>query len=81
MALIELERKFNGCMQPLNEKLEARFDYLSVIVNEATQSLNEWDGDTEYSVGNLQNIRDEQVVQIFTKILFLVSTLMILEDF
>ena len=61
MALIEMEVELKKYLEPTTQKAEKRIDELSAILRETTQTLNEWDSETEKSVSELHRARDEQV--------------------
>ena len=61
MALIEIEAELKKHLEPSKQKAEERIDGLSAIVRETTQTLNDWDSETEKSVSVLHKARDEQV--------------------
>ena len=61
MALIEMEAELKKYLEPTKQQAEERIDELSAIVREATQTLSEWDSDTEKSITQLHRARDEQV--------------------
>ena len=61
MALIEMETELKKYLEPTKQRAEERIDELSAIVRETTQTLNEWDSDTEKSISELHRGRDEQV--------------------
>ena len=61
MALIEIEAELKKHLEPSKQKAEERIDGLSAIVRETTQTLSDWDSETEKSVSVLHKARDEQV--------------------
>ena len=61
MALIEMEAELKKYLEPTQQRAEDRIDELSAIVRVATQTLKEWDSDTEISITQLHTARDEQV--------------------
>ena len=61
MALIEIESELKKHLEPSKQRAEERIDGLSAIVRETTQTLNNWDSETENAVRELHNARDEQV--------------------
>ena len=62
MALIfQLEKELITSLEPLKEKVEDRVDELSALVEETAECLNLWDTDTEQSVADLREVRDQQV--------------------
>ena len=61
IALIEMEAELKNYLELTKQKAEERIDELSAIVRETTQTLNEWDSDTEESISELHRARDEQV--------------------
>ena len=62
MALIfQLEKELITSLEPLKEKVEDRVDELSALVEETAECLNLWDPDTEQSVADLREVRDQQV--------------------
>ena len=61
MALIEMEAELKKYLEPTKQKAEERIDELSAIVRETTQTLHEWDSETEKSISELHRARDEQV--------------------
>ena len=63
MALIDLEKEFTGYMEPMKQDVEDRFDELAAIVKDVTHKLNEWDTETERSVTELHDARNNQVMK------------------
>ena len=61
MALFQLEKELITSLEPLKEKVEDRVDELSALVEETAECLNLWDTDTEQSVADLREVRDQQV--------------------
>ena len=61
LALIDMQAELKKYLESTKQKAEERIDDLSAIVREATQTLNEWDSETEKSVSELHRVRDEQV--------------------
>ena len=60
-ALIEMEAELKKYLEPTKQKAEERIDELTALVRETTQTLNEWDSETENSISELHRARDEQV--------------------
>ena len=61
MASFQLEKELITSLEPLKEKVEASVDELSALVEETAECLNLWDTDTERSVADLREVRDQQV--------------------
>ena len=61
LALIDMEAELKKYLESTKQKAEERIDDLSAIVRETTQTLNEWDFETENSISELHKARDEQV--------------------
>ena len=62
MALIDLEKEFTGYIEPIKQEVEGRFDELATLVTDVTHKLSEWDTETERSVTELRDARNNQVM-------------------
>ena len=71
MSLEELSELVKDSVEPLKQKAEQRLDELSVLMKETTQTLNQWDTETDETITLIHNTRDEHVGLLPTRLILL----------